>query len=95
MSLLMPTPPSFTVKIRGIADIDPFYGLTQIRMRCFGQQVIVIGHQAICMNLYLIAFHRLADIFQKLFAVPVTSKYVRSGISAMHYVIESTWVFYS
>ena len=54
--------PSFSVEIGDITDIDPFDCLAEIRMRGFNQKVIVIGHQAIRMNLYVKALYRFADI---------------------------------
>jgi hypothetical protein len=38
----MPSPLALTVKVTGIADIDPLDHLAQIRLRCFHQQMIVL-----------------------------------------------------
>jgi hypothetical protein len=42
-----------------------------------------------------VSFHRLAGIFQELFAVPNAPVYIHSRVSAIHHVIEGTREFYS
>jgi hypothetical protein len=60
---------SAEVEINGMADVDPFDDLAEVRLGCFNQQVMVIGHQT-AVNAKPEALRRFAKIFQKLFAVP-------------------------
>jgi hypothetical protein len=85
----------FSIEIHRISDVDPFDRLTQVRMGCFDQEVKMRGHEAVGMHLDSVPFYRLADIRQNLFPIPLAPEYVHSRVSAIHYVIESTWKFYS
>jgi len=62
---------SASIKIHALTDFDPLDGLTQVRMGSFDQEEIMRDYQAKGMHLDPVSFHRLADIFQELFPVPL------------------------
>jgi len=91
----MPSPLALTIKVTGIADIDPLDRPAQIRLRCFNQQMIMVGHQTIRVNLNCKPLNGFFKVFQELFSVSLVNKNILSGATSIDDMIKCARVLYS
>ena len=91
----MPLTVPFSIEISGVADIDPFDGLTEIGKRRFKEQMIVVGHQAVSVDFYIISRYGFLKVFQKCFFVSIINKDFLTGVTTVDDMIKSTGIFNS
>ncbi len=51
-----------TVVVRGVGDVEPLHGLAQIRVGGLQDQVVMVGHQAVAMDLHAVLLDQLRQV---------------------------------
>jgi len=72
----VPGPFSLYVEVRRIGAVHMPHDLREISFRCLQKQMIMVAHQAICMDYRSIPFRCRAEIFKKFLPVSLAFEYV-------------------
>ena len=91
----MTLPMVAAVVIYGISRIESLHQVLQIRLQGLEEQMIMIGHQHIAVQLCMITVKTVGEDFKKFPAVTIILKDVFPFISPAGYMIPGTGVFYA
>jgi hypothetical protein len=75
------------VEAGGVSPQQPLHAEAQVGPRCFNDQVKVVAHEAVIMDLPTCAFAGLVQCLEEEFAVFVVVKNVVAMISPVHQVV--------
>src|SRR2546430_14978301 len=81
------------VKPRGVSAEEPFHAQNEVRQRRFEDEVKMVRHEAIGMNLPARFAAAFAERFKKTDAIVVIQQDSFAAIAAVHDVIESAGIF--
>jgi hypothetical protein len=83
------------IEVDRVCAVDVPYDLRQIARGCRHEEMIVVVHDAVCMDDCFISNDGCLQIGKKPFSVPFVPEYVLSLIAARGYMIEGPGIFYS
>lgn len=67
----------------------------QIRIRGLNQKMIVIGHQAIYGDSYIVQFHRIHEQLNEYLEISLRQKDRFSPPATIHHMLPNIWILYS
>jgi hypothetical protein len=77
----------------GIESVDMSHAATEVGIRCFNQQMVVITHQAVSMYFQSKSIMRFLQCFLEYLVILLSWKYSLPSSSSIHDVIISILVF--